>query len=1262
MEKIENMGTNETIKTNEANEVNEANEINETRKTTFTSLTPDLLEKNKQVYTDALDYAFSHDDIRNIAITGVYGAGKSTVWNTYRENKSKDTEETTFKNIITVRLGKYEDNSKKNNSIKDDKEKSNNKKEDKELDNRVERQIINQISAQINSTDIPLSKYKLKGNISKIPLWVNTVLTILFSISIILLFYLKPIFKYLRELFGDLRAIKVLAVIFTILFIIPAVYFLFNFYKENKVKFSKISYKGTEAQFTELNNDETVLERDMKEIVYLLSSSETRVVVFEDLDRYDSVDIFVKLKELNFLLNAYLETNGRNRVIRFVYLIKDGLLYSKDRTKFFDFILPIVPIVDSKTSENHLIDIFTNNEDSPEEKILSKISLYIDDMRILRNIVNEYNVYVRILPVKDLKLSRDKLFAIITFKNIFPKEFGLLQKDKGYILDIFNNLEKEKEVKVNDIQKRLDDIVNEVDELENRIENNQFDVMSLKIPNDIYLYSETNNQNWSEILKKWSLKPKNNYEIRSEKRYINTSYNYETFLDAFAQMSEEDNKLITSITENKKSKINKLREEKKKLQEQLEDQDIYTYQNLILSLDKTKKDELFTTDNEDLSNNHYFGLIRFLIIEGLLDETIWYYRGCFEFEKSALLKKNDIIYLKGLLESQGLDIFKPVETPSAIIDRLTISDFRRANSLNAKILKHAIKYNHEDVMIAMTDSVVNNNKYNYLIKILSNYEIKTLKSYISILSKDNIEMVVKILDNCSKEDEILIQRILIAILTLTKVSSASIELFNSYIENNKKIISIIPESDVEIVLRNLSKAKFKFHSLDGFNITTKRLLELAKYKLYEINIRNLKIITDNVHQRTLPFGYLLSYIFEEAKLISLKEYILENFEKVVIEYIDECDVPSYENKIDVIEKIINSNISNDQKIKYLKKNSVEIPDLSGWEEDSLTIEMFDVMFREKTIKFTEQNINRYLERVNQYSSDFVNYLNFNSNRNNLVIQILRNHTNICNSLINDADAKIELINIIIKMANQEISELNSNLESDRIAFLITNDLVKITRYNVHLLIEKSYIENLVLLARNDENTVMEYLDSESLTENQIYSLLNSSVSDDFAMKLIDKLKNGVLIEKIAQDKATLINRIIQRGLSEQNIKYICQHFKEFPNKEQFIEYINNNNIVDLLESNDISNGFMEYVLPSKKLYIDEKIDLIIKKIKSKAPKEVIKEYLEYVDEISKLASVWDRKHPILDNIYKQKVADALVAKGYVKKRNVKENTRIMINR
>ena len=86
MGKVENMETNET---------------NEIRKTIFNSLTPDILDENKKVYTEALEFAFKNDDIRNIAITGVYGAGKSTVWNTYREYKVKKLGETSFKNIIT---------------------------------------------------------------------------------------------------------------------------------------------------------------------------------------------------------------------------------------------------------------------------------------------------------------------------------------------------------------------------------------------------------------------------------------------------------------------------------------------------------------------------------------------------------------------------------------------------------------------------------------------------------------------------------------------------------------------------------------------------------------------------------------------------------------------------------------------------------------------------------------------------------------------------------------------------------------------------------------------------------------------------------------------------------------------------------------------------------------------------------------------------------------------------------------------------------
>lgn len=61
----------------------------------FSALTPEVLKENKRIYTEALDYAFSNSDIKNIAITGIYGAGKSTVWNTYVHKKG-------LSNVITV--------------------------------------------------------------------------------------------------------------------------------------------------------------------------------------------------------------------------------------------------------------------------------------------------------------------------------------------------------------------------------------------------------------------------------------------------------------------------------------------------------------------------------------------------------------------------------------------------------------------------------------------------------------------------------------------------------------------------------------------------------------------------------------------------------------------------------------------------------------------------------------------------------------------------------------------------------------------------------------------------------------------------------------------------------------------------------------------------------------------------------------------------------------------------------------------------------
>lgn len=84
-------------------------------------------------------------------------------------------------------------------------------------------------------------------------------------------------------------------------------------------------------------------------------------------------------------------------------MLKDGLFFSKNRTKFFDFLIPIVPVVDSKTSESELKNLLLDVSKAQDNKVLSNISLYVDDMRLLKNIVNEFIVYSNIIPLKPLQ-------------------------------------------------------------------------------------------------------------------------------------------------------------------------------------------------------------------------------------------------------------------------------------------------------------------------------------------------------------------------------------------------------------------------------------------------------------------------------------------------------------------------------------------------------------------------------------------------------------------------------------------------------------------------------------------------------------------------------------------------------------------------------------------------------------------------------------------------------------------------------------------
>src|SRR5690606_9992320 len=101
------------------------------------------------------------------------------------------------------------------------------------------------------------------------------------------------------------------------------------------------------------NLNKSILNRHIDEILYFFSIRPYNVVIIEDLDRFQETEIFTKLREVNLLLNNSEKT--KRKEIVFVYAVRDDMFTDRERTKFFDFIIPVIPVINSSNSSEILL-------------------------------------------------------------------------------------------------------------------------------------------------------------------------------------------------------------------------------------------------------------------------------------------------------------------------------------------------------------------------------------------------------------------------------------------------------------------------------------------------------------------------------------------------------------------------------------------------------------------------------------------------------------------------------------------------------------------------------------------------------------------------------------------------------------------------------------------------------------------------------------------------------------------------------------------
>lgn len=417
----------------------------------FHALVPNK-KLNVDDYKDILDFSITDEEIMNIGVTGGYGSGKSSVIESYLEKNKYIKAES-----MQISLGSFSET------------------EDRKINN-VEEKIISQLINQIDKKNIPQSIFHKKDNYSflKLSFQVLFVLLLTFTILYIVtpefiesLFNVTPIFLSTRWFTWTKWIIAILGITYLLTKILK---------KQLDSKFvKKVSFYGSEIEMKD--TEHSYFDKYTNDIIYLFINSGKSLFIFEDLDRFDKPLIYEKLVEVNSLINKRIRKN--NEKITFMYLIRDDIFDSKERTKLFDILIPIIPVVVQGNTFDKFKELLNEFELQEEfdNKILKKLLFYIDDMRLLKNVLNEYLVYKKVTGVdknhsiekniidvgnyeksktnkeddsKGLEIDNNKLLALMVYKNIFPKDFYYFQYGNSYIDFLINksldliNVEKDK--------------------------------------------------------------------------------------------------------------------------------------------------------------------------------------------------------------------------------------------------------------------------------------------------------------------------------------------------------------------------------------------------------------------------------------------------------------------------------------------------------------------------------------------------------------------------------------------------------------------------------------------------------------------------------------------------------------------------------------------------------------------------------------------------------------------------------------------------
>lgn len=1134
----------------------------------FQKLTP-IKNKDLTIYDDALNFVFSNDEIKNVAISGAYCAGKSSMLESYKEAHPNIR-------FIHISLAYFEPGVQSNNSG----EFSTVVDTSKYSEPVLEGKILNQLIHQIDPENIPQTHFKIKHKLSNDKIIKDTIKIMIFLISIAYIFDFNNWRQYILTL--SITSITwlrdLLALITNSVLIFGSGLIIHSILKTQNYKniFKKMTFQGNEIEIFSENNDESYFDKYLNEVLYLFENSAADVIVFEDMDRYNANQIFEKLREINTLVNNKFSIKEKQKIIRFFYLLRDDIFTSKDRTKFFDFIIPIVPVIDSSNSYDKFIDLFKEGGiiNKFKEEFLQGLSLYIDDMRILKNIYNEFIIYYDRL--KSTELDSNKLLAIIAYKNIFPRDFSDLQLGRGFVHTLFekkHDFVKDELIRIDSrivkIEEKIaltnKEILNSVDEL-----NAAFLKMNRHI-SDVAGKSESAFGTHTQLIKAIKENLNSVYSISSpygSRSKIDLSTEFKQLLQNpdYVKRKEAIERKSGNQIEKLKAEIQRLQWQKSVIQYSRL-QDVITNENII---SVTFKNEIGTeNDFKEIKADPYFPLIKYLVRNGYIDETYPDYMTYF-YENS--LSRIDKIFLRSVMDEKPKEYYYSLKDPQKVLTRLRPIDFEHEEILNFDLLSYLLetKQDNEISLKRFINQLIDNKNYKFIGEFLAIQ--KNTELFIESINHLWPAIFEGIISESDFSDA---QKKQYAIDTLYFSSDADIEALNkdrhltTFINNFPTFLDI-NNPNVKKIIADFKLLDVKFASIDYYTVNKELFDAVYRNNHYQLTFEMISLMLEKKYNLTKSDdfkhkNYSLISSKQDEPLVSYVNYNINDYIGIVLE---NCDELISDDESVALEIINNDEVSTENKEKYICFLQTEI----GYIKDVTDKELWSSLLQLKRVKYSEKNILDYFFLSEKGLDSFlVEFINSNGEDLKFDYELInRNYGNntalnfyqaivTCNQLSNE---KYETILLSLNRCYKSFSF--KEVDNEKIMILVKIGVIAMTSENLTFMRE-NYPEQLMgFIKKNINKYTNEVINEGNFDFDEMLSVLDENVSDKYKINLLEHTSDEISIQ--GKKYSTAVKKhILEYNLDEADIPFLLNIFpQESQDVKEVIKQISINYISDII--------------------------------------------------------------------------------------------------